>query len=83
MAAALRQDIEALDLTAATAPSRGRRVFLLPAATPAQLELAAAWSAAVVQVPDADELDDPEVETAFLTGVLGRSVADALTQEAP
>lgn len=79
---ALRDDLNNLDLRSLSAPARGRQVFLLPRVLPEQTELAAAWSAELVQVPDADELDDPRVETAYLTGVLGRAVAEALSREA-
>lgn len=82
LSVALRGDLEALDLRALPVPSKGRRIFLLPRAVPEQAALAAAWSAEVVQVADADELDDPSVETAFLTGVLGRAVLDVLAPEA-
>lgn len=79
---ALRHDIDALDLRTLPVPSKGRKILLLPRAVPEQLELAAAWSAETVQVADADELDDPAVETAFLTGTFSRTVGEALTREA-
>lgn len=80
---ALRDEIAALDLRTLPAPSKGRRVvFVQPQTAAEQLALAAAWNAEAVTVTDADELDDPSVETAFLTGVLGRSVGEALGREA-
>jgi alpha-beta hydrolase superfamily lysophospholipase len=79
--AALREDLEELDLRKLPMPAKGRRTFLLPHAVPEQLELATSWRAEVMHVADADELDDPSVETAFLTGVLGRAVGEALARE--
>lgn len=78
---ALRNDLDALDLRALPVP-KGRRIFLLPHAAPDQLALAAAWSSEVVHAGNADELDDPAVDTAFLTGVLGRTVGEVLAREA-
>jgi len=82
LAPALRGDLAGLDLSALAAPAKGRSIFLLPRANPDQLALAAAWQAEVVQVPDAQDLEDPAVESAFLTGVLGRAVGAALAPEA-
>jgi pimeloyl-ACP methyl ester carboxylesterase len=82
LAPSLRDDIASLDLRALQVPAKGRSIFLLPKASPDQLALAAAWQAQVVHVAQADDLEDPSVETAFLTGVLGRAVGDALAQEA-
>jgi hypothetical protein len=77
---ALQADLTGLDLRTLGAPGRGRSVFLLPKASPEQLELAASWQAEVVHVPDAGDLDDPAIETAFLTGAFGRAVANALAR---
>lgn len=82
MPAALRNDLDELDLRSVPAPRKGRQIFLLPRATPEQRAVAAAWSAEVVQVEGADELDDPAVETAFLSGALGRAVGEALERAA-
>ena len=81
MSEALRGDLEALDLQALPVPSKGRRIFLLPRAAPDQLQLAASWHAEVVHVAEADELDDPSVETAFLTGVLSRAVNETFERQ--
>lgn len=81
MPAALRDDLNALDLRKLPVPSKGRRIFLLPRSASDQLELAAAWHSEVMNVADADELDDPSVETAFLTGVLGRTVSEVFARE--
>lgn len=82
LSTALRDDIEALDL-GQLSPPKARCIFLLPGTGADQRQLAKAWSAEVTQVEDADELDDPAVETAFLTGALGRTVGDALAREIP
>lgn len=81
LSAAMRSDLESLDLEKISVPRAERRVFLLPRPGRSQRALAKAWDAEVVEVPDADELDDPSVETAFLTGVLGRAVNDAFARE--
>ncbi len=81
MPAALRDDLEKLDLRSLPVPSKGQRIFLLPHAVADQRELAVSWHAEVVNVAGADEVDDPSVETAFLNGVLGRSVSEALARE--
>ena len=78
----MRGDIAALDLTALPAPAKGKRIFLLPNARPEQLALAEAWQAEVLRVPEAQDLDDPLIETAFLTGVVARAVGEVLAREA-
>jgi pimeloyl-ACP methyl ester carboxylesterase len=81
LSAAMRSDLESLDLLQIPVPVAARRVFLLPRPDRSQRALAQAWDAEVIDVEDADELDDPSVETAFLTGVLGRSVTDVFARE--
>jgi pimeloyl-ACP methyl ester carboxylesterase len=81
MSKALREDIEGIDLRKLPPPSKGRRVMLLPRTLPEQTEFAATWDAEVIKVPEADELDDPTVETAFLAGVLGRAVGEVFARE--
>jgi pimeloyl-ACP methyl ester carboxylesterase len=82
LAATLRDDLSGLDLRTLAPPAKGTTVFLLPRANRDQLALAASWEAPVVHVPEAHDLDDPLVDTAFLTGVLGRAVGEALAREA-